>query len=97
MTLALSSTSATRSSFVRNCLRAATNIASFTAVMTICGSMPFSLLKISIDSKIDANLVAPSRLFFFGYLAWLLLPLELQVRVFHLIQRELNGSACRRL
>ena len=52
------STSATRSSLVRNCLRAATSMASFTALITICGSMPFSLLRISMDSNIDATLVA---------------------------------------
>ena len=43
---------------MRNCLRAATSMASFTALITICGSMPFSLLRISMDSSIDANLVA---------------------------------------
>ena len=43
------SNSAASSSVVLKCLRAATSMASFTASITICGSIPFSLLRISID------------------------------------------------
>src|SRR4051794_5660289 len=82
------STSAARSSFVRNCFRAATSMASFTALMTICGSMPFSLLRISMDSNIDANLVAS---FFLPNCRGL--PLELQVCSFDTGQRDVYDAA----
>src|SRR3954454_2360351 len=56
--------------------------------MTICGSIPFSLLKISIDSMMEANLMPLS---VNGKLVGL--PLEPEVRFPDVLQRDAHQPA----
>src|SRR4051794_17942992 len=71
-------------------------MASFTAVMTIWGSIPFSLLNISIDSKIDPKRILPRLHRVIVKQACRRLPLELQIGLIHLIQGNLVELSFRR-